>query len=77
MVYDSIYREFKKQAELLSAVKSHHGGYHGVVTVRGLRGILGCCPCSGFDPSAGSPAPLPPALFCVCVCLKICSTAHL
>ena len=49
----------------------------GVVTARGLRGILGCCSWSGFDPSAGSPPPLPPALFCVCVCMKICNSAHL
>ena len=41
MLYDSIYRKFKKQAELLSAVKSHHGGYHGGGDCKGPEGDSG------------------------------------
>ena len=75
MVYGSIHRELKKQAELPLLLKVSMEVTLGVV-VPGW-GSPGCCSCSDFDLRAGSTPPSPtPALLCVFVCVKICGTAH-
>lgn len=66
---DSVYRKFKKQAKLLSAVSSRDGGSCGGGDWKRPLGASGGYSCSGFDLCAGSPGYVH--------FVKICGIAHL